>query len=416
MPSMPRDAPGDHTLDLLADPYRYIGTRCRHFRTDCFETRFLLRRTICLSGPDAAALFYDTNRLERRNAAPEPVRATLFGKGGVQGLDGDAHRLRKALFMQATAPQRVAALCDAAEQQWLLSARTWEQCGPFALYGAVHPLLTRAACAWAGVPLGDDELPTRTAQLVALFDQAAAPGLGHLRSRRARSHVEGWLSRVIDQVRAGRLQVAEDSAVHLVAWHRDTDGQLLAPRTAAIELANLLRPTVAVSVYIVFVAHALHLYPDCLDRIRAEDTPFTEAFVQEVRRWYPFFPAVVARVRQGFEWNGYAFPPGRRVMLDLYGTNRDPRSWVDPDAFMPERFLNRIYTPYDFIPQGGADAAGHHRCPGEGTTAALMKQAADFLARRLRYTVPEQDLGLDYGRLPALPRDRMLLADVRLAR
>lgn len=414
MPAMPRDEPGDHTLALLADPYRYIGQRCRQFRSDVFETRFLLRRTLFMTGPQAAALFYDSRRLQRARAAPEPLRATLFGKGGVQGMDDEAHRIRKALFLHAAAPARVVALCDAVAQQWLLTTRAWADYGAVPLYHALHPLLTRAVCTWAGVPLADDDVNARSAQLVALFDQAAAPGLGHFRSRRARDRIEAWLSHVIDRIRAGHIQVPEDAAAHIVAWHRDADGRLLEPRIAAVELANVLRPTVAVSVYIVFVAHALHLYPDCLARARAGDAPFIEAFVHEVRRWYPFFPAVVARVRESFEWNGYVFPAGRRVMLDLYGTNRDPRSWADPEAFMPERFLGRIPTPFDFLPQGGADAERHHRCPGEGVTVALMKQAVDYLANRLRYEVPRQDLSIDYARLPALPRDRMILKDVRL--
>ncbi|MCT9070048.1 cytochrome P450 [Cupriavidus gilardii] len=414
MPAIPRDAPGDHSLAMLADPYRFIAKRCRALQSDVFETRVLLRRTLCMTGPEAAALFYDPQRFQRGGAAPEPVRATLFGKGGVQTLDGDAHRMRKALFMHATAPERIATLSDAVAQQWLLSARSWSDGQPVALYDALHPLLTRAVCSWAGVPLREHEVEPRCRQLTALFDQAAAPGLGHFRSRRARDRVEAWLSRLIDQARAGQFEILEHTPMHTVAWHHDADGQLLPPRIAAVELANLLRPTVAVSVFIVFVAHALHLHPACRERLQQGDPAYLDAFVQEVRRWYPFFPAVVARVRDDFEWKGYRFVRGRRVMLDLYGTNHDPRSWDDPDAFAPERFLARAPTPFNFIPQGGAQAADHHRCPGEGITVALMKQAVLFLLRGLRYTVPEQDLTLDFGRLPALPRDRMVIRDVRL--
>lgn len=414
MPAIPRDAPGDHSLALLADPYRFIAKRCRALQTDVFETRLLLRRTLCMTGPEAAALFYDPRRFQRGGAAPEPLRATLFGKGGVQTLDGDAHRMRKALFMHATAPERIAPLCDAVAQQWLLSARAWSDGQPIALYDALHPLLTRAVCSWASVPLREHEVAPRCQQLTALFDQAAAPGLGHFRSRRARDRVEAWLSRLIDQARAGQIEILEHTPMHTVAWHHDADGQLMPPRIAAVELANLLRPTVAVSVFIVFVAHALHLHPQCRERLQQGDPAYLDAFVQEVRRWYPFFPAVVARVREDFEWKGYRFPGGRRVMLDLYGTNRDPRSWDDPESFAPERFLARAPTPFDFIPQGGAQAADHHRCPGEGITVALMKQAVQFLLRGLRYTVPQQDLTLDFARLPALPRDRMVIRDVRL--
>ena len=41
-----------------------------------------------------------------------------------------------------------------------------------------------------------------------------------------------------------------------------------------------------------------------------------------------------------------------------------------------------------------------------------MKVAADFLCNRMRYRVPDQDTRIDMKRLPALPRDGFLIADV----
>ncbi|MGY8527037.1 cytochrome P450 [Paracidovorax citrulli] len=414
MPTMPHDLPWDHTIALMSDPYRYLSRRSLALGSDVFESRLLLRRTICMTGPEAAALFYDRQRFQREGAAPEPLRATLFGKGAVQAMDGDAHRWRKSLFMRVVSSERVDHLLNTVAQHWELAAHRWSAGPAIPLYDALHPMLTEAVCQWAGVPLAPEDVSRRSAQLTALFDQAAAPGLGHLQSRRARFQVESWLSNLIDHVRAGHVQADTDSALYEVAWFLDSDGKLLAPRIAAVELANLLRPVVAVSVYLVFVAHALHAHPHCREELQRADDAWVEAFVQEVRRWYPFFPAVVALVREDFEWRGMRFHRGKRAMLDLYGINHDPRSWQRPDVFDPERFMKREPTPFDFVPQGGADAATHHRCPGEGITIALMRQAARFLGTRLRYAVPAQDLSIDFGRLPALPRDRMILGDVRL--
>src|SRR5438874_6581565 len=49
---------------------------------------------------------------QRAGAAPEALRATLFGKGGVQTLDGASHRRRKALFVAWTRADRVDAIGD----------------------------------------------------------------------------------------------------------------------------------------------------------------------------------------------------------------------------------------------------------------------------------------------------------------
>ena len=120
-------------------------------------------------------------------------------------------------------------------------------------------------------------------------------------------------------------------------------------------------------------------------------------------------------MRHGFTWEGYAFPQGRRVLLDLYGTDRDGRTWDEPEAFRSERFARWARGAFELVPQGGGDHYANHRCAGEWITIALVKKTAVFLTQRIRYNVPEQDLRIDYGRLPALPRSRFVIRDVRSA-
>lgn len=410
MRTIPREHALDSTLALLADPYRFIGRGCERHRSDLFEARILLRRTLCMSGPVAAALFYDERRFMRQGAAPEPLRATLFGKGGVQGLDGAAHRHRKALFMQVLDAESVAQLANEVAEEWRACAAAWQGWRRVLLYEAAQELLTRAACRWAGVPLAARELPLRTRQLSALFDAAAS--WHHLHARAARHAAESWLAGLVERVRAGGLPGAGGRPLEAVALHREADGQLLPPRLAAVELLNLLRPTVAVSVFIVFAAHALHEFPHSLAVLQRGDGDPLQWFVQEVRRFYPFFPAVAARARDEFEWHGYSFRQGQRVLFDLYGTNHDARVWEAPDEFRPERWRDRVPGPYEFVPQGGGDPHQQHRCPGEGVAQALLKVSVDFLARRLGYDVPQQDLRIDFRRLPALPRSHFIMCDV----
>lgn len=415
MGGIPRDTRPDSTIALARDPYRYIGETCRRLGSDLFETRVMLRPTICMTGPEAARLFYDPGRFVRRGAMPGRIKKTLLGQGGVQGLDGEAHRHRKAMFMSLMTRGRIAALMELAGAWWQEYADQWALMEQVVLYDELPGLLTRAVCAWAGVPLPAGDAGRRTRELTALFDAAGTVGPRHWWARLARNRADRWIAGVIARVRAGELKPPEDSAAHVIAWHRELDGRLLPPRTAAVELLNVLRPTVAVAVYIVFVAHALHEHRECRERIAGGGAAegYDELFSQEVRRFYPFFPSVIARVAQGFEWHGCRFPAGRRVILDLYGTNHDPRAWDSPEEFRPERFLAWNRSPFNFVPQGGGDHSEHHRCPGEWIAIELMKQAAGLLARRLTYDVPEQDLRIDYGRLPALPRSRFVIRNVR---
>lgn len=412
MTRIPRDPSPDSTLALLRDPYGFVQKRCRHFRSDLFETRLLLRRTICMSGPEAAQLFYDPSRFVRQGAMPERVRRTLLGRGGVQGLDGAAHAHRKQMFMSLMSPEQIAALGQQFAQELRLRAETWGSVGQVVLYDELHEVLTRAVCAWSGVPLQEAEVGRRTRDLTAMFDAAGAVGPRHWRSRLARRRSEAWIAGILKQVRAGRLTPPPSSALAVIALHRDLDGKPLFPRIAAVEVLNVLRPTVAVSVFIVFVAHALHRHPESRQRLQAGEAGYADLFVQEVRRFYPFFPAVMARARCDFDWKGYHVPKGVRVMLDLHGTDHDPRSWDAPEEFRPDRFRTWNGSPFNFVPQGGGDHDHGHRCPGEWITKELMKVAVDGLARHIAYEVPEQDLRIDMSRLPALPRSRVLIRRV----
>lgn len=259
---------------------------------------------------------------DRHGAAPEPLQKTLLGVGGVQSLDGAAHQHRKAMFLALMTPGRIRTLAATFREQLLTQSTRWQDQERILLYDALQPVLTRAVCAWAAVPLVPREISRRTKQLTALFD-AAGRFPGHFKSRLDRTRAEDWAAGLIANVRLGAILPPAQTALREIALHRDLDGQLLSAHTAAVELLNVLRPTVAVSVYIVFCAHALHQYPEAAAGLRTGGQPYMDAFISEVRRFYPFFPAVPARVRQPFRWDGHEFPRGRRVMLDLHGINHD---------------------------------------------------------------------------------------------
>jgi fatty-acid peroxygenase len=402
----------DDTLALRRDPYRFISGRADELGTDVFETRLMLRRTVCMTGADAARLFYDANRFRRAGAAPEPLQKTLFGEGGVQGLDGEDHRRRKSMFLEINQSDRVEDLAAVVHRQWRGALVDWAAAGQIELYPQIQRLLTVAVCEWAGAPLGADEVEPRTRELSALFDDAATVGIGHLRSRAARRSLEDWAERVVREVRSGIRPIPQGSAAGVIAHHRDTRGDLLEEWIAAVELLNVLRPTVAVAVYITFVAHALEMYPDWRVRLAHGDGGEDRAFVEEVRRHYPFFPAVTAVARETFDWHGHRFHRGRRVMLDLYGTNHDARLWDDPHRFAPERFLGPEPDVFAFVPQGGGDPAVHHRCPGEPITTRLMRLAVHMLVRGMTYTPVPPTCAVDFDRLPALPENGYLISDI----
>ena len=203
-------------------------------------------------------------------------------------------------------------------------------------------------------------------------------------------------------------------ALERIASHRDRDGQLLDARIAGVELLTLLRTTTAVSWFVADAALALHDHPEWRKRLQAGDEADRWLFVQEVRRYFPLFPFLMAEVRTDFEWQGDRFPAGRSVLVDVFGTNHDPRLWKDPETFRPERFREWDGGSFNFIPHGGGDPAQGHRCPGEGITIALMETALDMLTTKIDYDVPRQHLQIRWAPIPTMPASRFVISNVRL--
>ncbi|MFJ7280321.1 cytochrome P450 [Kitasatospora sp. NPDC098663] len=389
--------PVDRTLPLLLHGYAWLPEQLRRHDGPALRTRLPRRPAVALHGPEAVRFFYDERHIHRAGVLPEPVRSTLFGHGAVHGLDGPEHQLREAMFLGLLAdPHRVDQLVDSVGAAWDQSVPLWRERGRIVLLDAVADVLTAGVARWAGLTLRDDEVPTPARDLVAMVDGFATLGPRHWRARLAHRRRERELAGLIEAVRDGSIDVPAGSAVQTVAQHRDADGAPLNPRVAAMELLNILRPTVAVCWFAAFAAHALHRWPDNRERLAKDDPGFATAFAQEVRRFYPFAPFVAGRAATDLTFAGEPIPAGTMVLLDLYGHQHDPALWGDPYAFRPQRFLD---TP--LIPQGGDPATGH-RCPGEAIVVGLLELLAPRLAR-LDYTVPDRDLAIPLSRVIARP-------------
>jgi len=98
--------------------------------------------------------------------------------------------------------------------------------------------------------------------------------------------------------------------------------------------------------------------------------PYLDAVCSETLRIYPVgiltFPRV-ARAR--LELTGTLLEPGTTVVGCIYLTHHRADIYPDPDEFRPERFLERRYSPYEYLPFGG----GVRRCIGMAFAQFEMK-------------------------------------------
>lgn len=403
---LPLALPSDNALDssfaLWRKGYTFIHERCEALQTDVFQTRLLLQPVICMRGEAAARLFYDEDKFQREGATPKRVQKTLVGEGGVQGLDGEPHRHRKHLFVtQLMSEEGIAALAEMHRQDWQSAIARWPRHNDIVLFHEAQKLLCRSVCRWAGVPLEERALGQRAREFGWMIDSGAKLGWSHWRGRLARASTEAWISGLIQQVRQGKCKVDPHSVLHAMAHYRDASGQPLPVQVCAVEVINVLRPTVAVAQLVTLAALALRQFP--AHRMAAgRDKEATERFALEVRRFYPFFPFLAARVRRDFVWNGYLFRQGQRALLDIYATNHHPALWEHPEQFDPDRFMGWQGHPYQMIANGGGSYDQHHRCPGELITMALLQVALQALTH-MAYEVPPQNLAMRLSEIPCRP-------------
>ncbi|MDG4791151.1 cytochrome P450 [Micromonospora sp. WMMD1102] len=398
----------DNTLRLFVEGYGWLPNLRRRERAETVQTRLLGHRAVALCGPDAARFFYDEEHVRRHGAIPGPVQDTLFGRRAVHTLDGAAHRHRKAIFTSLLTPEAIVNLQRYATAAWDEAVGRWPAWQPVVLFDEASRVLTRAVCRWVGVPLAESEVDGMAADMVTLVDGFGTLGPRHWRARQARGRRERWLAELVDQVRAGRRSVDAGSAVEAIAHYRGVDGERLDSGLAAVEILNLVRPTVAVSWFVAFAAHALHRWSELRPRLRAGSADYLTAFGHEVRRFYPFAPFVAGHAVRDLSWQDVPIPAGSLVILDLYGQDHSAELWPDPYTFDPERFVGREIGAFELIPQGGGDPRTGHRCPGETTTVALLSALTGRLAE-LDYHVPEQDLRISLSRVPTRPRSGFVL-------
>jgi fatty-acid peroxygenase len=266
MRSIPRDIWPDATLPLAADPYRFIARRARRLGTDAFRSRLLGRSAVFLTGPEAAAFFYAPGRFRRAGAVPGLVSHVLFGDGGVQQLDTEAHRVRKALWLGLMTDASLDDLDRVVDRTWDEALPELAALSSIDVFRQSARVLTTGVCRWAGVPLPHGQIGETSKMLASLFLHAAALGPEHLEGRRNRRRATDWASGLIRSAREEGDAGRPDATAAIAGW-RHASGQPLSEEAAATELLNLLRPVVAVSVYVTYLAMALHRHPCCREGV-----------------------------------------------------------------------------------------------------------------------------------------------------
>jgi cytochrome P450 len=205
--------------------------------------------------------------------------------------------------------------------------------------------------------------------------------LPFLPATRRFAHARAQLDAVIYDLIADRRRVADEAPDDLL-------GMLLAARDGGAAMDDEQVRDEAMTLFLAghettanalaWTWYLLGRHPAAAQRLRAEvdavlagrppcaeDLPrlaFTRDVFAETLRLYPPAWAIGRRALRDTTAGEYRVPRGSVLIASQLVTQRNPRYWTDPEAFVPERWSASAPAPrYAYFPFGG----GNRRCIGE---------------------------------------------------
>lgn len=401
--------------ERLDEGYLLFSTLREEANAPVVKARLLNKEVIAVYGQEAAKKFYDPNNFKREGAMPKLVLKTLFGEEGVQTMDGQSHEHRKTIFMNLMTPKRMEDYHQIVDKN--LSEKLDQQQGEFDLFDLSKDVLFRSICEWTGIDLSKipkEEVEQLADYQISMISSAVTNPATHIKGVENRKKSEKWAQSLIEDARIHPVANKEEVALYAFANATDEQGELLPINVAAVELLNVIRPTVALTVWIALMGHALFSRPDIYQRLRAEFAQLQDSFIQEMRRYYPFFPMLPAFAMKDVEIDGYRIPKDSWVVLDLYGTNHDERSIESPEVFRISRYLGKekhisYDEEYEMIAQGGGKFEAMHRCAGEWITLHTLRVFSNQLVNKYEFSVPDQDWSIPMNQFPTFPNSKALV-------
>ncbi|KAK9744655.1 Cytochrome P450 [Popillia japonica] len=90
---------------------------------------------------------------------------------------------------------------------------------------------------------------------------------------------------------------------------------------------------------------------------------FLECIIKETLRLYPVLPLITRELTEDIQIENYTVPAGTQAVLHLFGVQRDPEHFPEPNKFDPDRFLPENLKdrhPFCYVPF----SAGPRNCLG----------------------------------------------------
>ncbi|MEM9540984.1 MAG: cytochrome P450 [Cyanobacteria bacterium P01_E01_bin.42] len=395
----PEGSPLWQSMRAILQPISYLE-ELRDRYGDIFRMRAsAFPNTVVLSHPHAIQTLFTANPNGFDMPITNQLLQPLLGSQSLILQNGTTHQNRRKLMMPSLHGQCLQAYGRTIQEITQQAIDEWQPNRPFSMYKAMQKVSSQVILRVIFGLEEDNRYQYLRQLLTDILDIFESP----LRSLplflpqlqkdlgawspwgkfvRHKQKIYTFLS---DVIRERRLQPEQKDILSLLLLARDEAGKAMSEDELKDQLITMLfagHETTASSLAWAFywlysrlevrekvLEELADLAPDA-EPMEIMKLSYLHAFCCETLRIYPSVPFSPARsIKIPFEIMGYDIPIGTNVQPCIYLLHHHSDLYPEPKIFRPERFLERQFSPYEYIPFGG----GHRRCLGYAFAQFEMK-------------------------------------------
>jgi cytochrome P450 family 135 len=323
----------------------------------------------------------------------------VLGESSVLLLDEAPHMEQRKLLLPAFHGKRMQGYEALMREVAVEEIERWPQREPHRLRPRMQALTLEIILRTVfGLDRGE-RLERLRAELRRLLDQLGNPRmfafpllLGPERIANSRpfrglmSEVDRLIYEQIEERRRATDGEQRDDILSLLLQAKhESDGAAMSDEELRDELLTLLvagHETTANA--LAWAVERLIRHPDKLARLADDvtngDTRYLDAVITETLRLRPVISLVARRLIEPVQIGDWRLPAGITVTPAIYLVHRRRNVYPDPEAFRPERFLEKPPGTYTWIPFGG----GVRRCLGASFAQFEMGVVLSEMVKRTR--------------------------------
>jgi len=417
LPNGPKTPRFVQLIQWISDPLTYLD-KCAKQYGDIFTAQFgNMEPMVMINHPQAVQEMLNSNAFHAPGSL-NIILKPIVGEQSMLMVSGERHKRSRQLLMPPFHGERMRnygkLICDIATDV----ASKWSVDRPFVARSAMQEVTMRVILQ---AVFGMDDGPRLQALrplLASVVDMTSSPVRSSLlffdwmqqdwgswspwgRMKQRQRKVDDL---VYAEIEERRLQpdANRTDILSLMMAARDENGEPMTNEELRDELMTLLfagHETTATALAWAF--YWIHTLPSVRQKLLQEldslgenpdpmeifRLPYLSAVCQETLRIYPVAMLTFAReVLTPVELMGHQLEPGTVVFASIYLTHRREDLYPEPLQFKPERFLERQFSPYEYLPFGG----GSRRCIGLALAQLEMKLVLATILRDFDLVLAEK--------------------------